>query len=112
MQIVEHEDHDGKLSSLRTMHAGGVAQSERREFLAGKDDFVTPRLYDRDVLFWHSTDQRAGVPIKDIQAIVVLRDDDAVTHARRVLWEEVHTLSVRIEPLLQGAVQHLSLIHI
>src|SRR4026207_1791813 len=107
MQIVEHEDHDGKLSSLRTMHAGGVAQSERREFFADKGDFVTPRPYDRDVLVWHSTDQRAGVTIKDIEAIVVLRYDDAITHTKLVRWEEVHTLSVRIETLLQGTVQRL-----
>jgi len=38
---------------------------------------------------------------KDIEAIVVLRYDDAITHTKLVRWEEVHTLSVRIETLLR-----------
>ena len=105
MKIVEHDNHDREFAALGTMDASGIPQAQCREFFADKYRFVTPCLYDGDVLLWYGTDQRAGITVEDIEAIVVLGHDHAITDAKLVLWQEVYPLPVRIEALLQGAVQ-------
>ena len=104
---MEHNDHDGKFPSLGTMHTGGVAQGQCRKFFAHKRHFVTASLYDGDMLLWHGTDQRASVPVEDIEAVVVFGHNHAIADAKLVLWEELYTLSIRIKALLQGTVERL-----
>jgi hypothetical protein len=69
VQIVEHDHHDREFAALGTMDAGGIPQAQCREFFADKYRFLTPGLYDGDVLLWHGTDQRAGITVEDIETI-------------------------------------------
>ena len=81
MQIVQHEHHDGKFPALGTVHAGGVAQGQGREFLAHNRHFVTAGLYDSDVFLWHGTNQRARLTVEDIEAVIVFRHDHPIADA-------------------------------